>query len=205
MLVRREYNRENAVEYARRWALDRNPLFFNFMGIGGDCTNFVSQCVFAGCCQMNFTDTFGWYYRNQNDRAPAWTGVQFFYNFITQNVGPGPFASEADPTSLELGDIIQLGRRDGTFYHTLIVTGFDGDQYLVSAHTDDSLDRSLDTYSYRMIRYLHIEGVNVEMRECECYDPLLAGEALILCGEEESVPLPEFDVPDTDFGENTTL
>ena len=44
---------ERAVAYARRWALDRNPLFVDFTGQGGNCTNFVSQCVLAGSCVMN--------------------------------------------------------------------------------------------------------------------------------------------------------
>ena len=50
MLITKPYQRERAVEYARRWALDRNPLFADFSGIGGNCTNFVSQCVLAGSC-----------------------------------------------------------------------------------------------------------------------------------------------------------
>ena len=33
------YDRAHAVAYARRWALSRNPLFYDFTGIGGDCTN----------------------------------------------------------------------------------------------------------------------------------------------------------------------
>ena len=85
MFLNKPYNRERAVEYARRWALSRNPLFENFSGIGGDCTNFVSQCVYAGCCQMNYTPDFGWYYVSLNNRAPAWTGVEFFYNFLTSS------------------------------------------------------------------------------------------------------------------------
>ena len=76
MLKEREYERRRALEYARRWAYGRNPLFYNFTGIGGDCTNFISQCLLAGCCVMNCTPTFGWYYRSSSDRAPAWTGVQ---------------------------------------------------------------------------------------------------------------------------------
>ena len=67
MIVYKEYNRARAVEYARRWALSRNPLFTNFAGRGGDCTNFVSQCIYAGTCQMNFTPSFGWYYIDQNE------------------------------------------------------------------------------------------------------------------------------------------
>ena len=42
MLKEREYERRRALEYARRWAYGRNPLFYNFTGIGGDCTNSVS-------------------------------------------------------------------------------------------------------------------------------------------------------------------
>lgn len=36
--VTKEYNRAHAVEYALEWALDRNPLFFDFTDYGGDCT-----------------------------------------------------------------------------------------------------------------------------------------------------------------------
>ena len=36
MLLTRPYFRERAVEYARRWALSRNPLFIDFTGVGGD-------------------------------------------------------------------------------------------------------------------------------------------------------------------------
>ena len=58
MLWTGAYDRERALAYARRWALDRNPLFYNFTTVGGDCTNFVSQCVLAGCCVMNGTPDF---------------------------------------------------------------------------------------------------------------------------------------------------
>lgn len=163
MLVTMEYRRDRAVEYARRWALSRNPLFENFAGIGGDCTNFVSQSVYAGGCVMNYTPTYGWYYRTPTDRAPAWTGVEFFYNFFVSNEGLGPYATETDTSGVELGDVIQLADETGDYYHTLIITGFDGEDILVSAHSNDSLDRSLSTYMYNTARFLHIEGVRIEV------------------------------------------
>ncbi len=43
----KEYNRENAVEYAKIWAYKRNPKYYNFDPVGGDCTSFVSQCLYA--------------------------------------------------------------------------------------------------------------------------------------------------------------
>ena len=36
------YNRTAAVNYARKWALGRNPAYYDFEEIGGDCTNFAS-------------------------------------------------------------------------------------------------------------------------------------------------------------------
>ena len=34
MLITTTYNRKFALEYARRWAFERNPLFYDFAGIG---------------------------------------------------------------------------------------------------------------------------------------------------------------------------
>ena len=60
MLVERRYDRDRALTYAREWAMSRNPLFIDYTGFGGDCTNFVSQCLVAGSCRRNFTPVFGW-------------------------------------------------------------------------------------------------------------------------------------------------
>ena len=42
-----EYDRQSAVEYARTWALGRNPRYKDYDQWGGDCTKFISQCVHA--------------------------------------------------------------------------------------------------------------------------------------------------------------
>ncbi len=189
MLVSLPYNREHAVEYARRWALSRNPLFPDFAGVGGDCTNFVSQAVLAGSCVVNPTRDFGWYYRSPTDRAPAWSGVRYFYEFLTgapdfiaENGGVGPYGSVVTTDRMELGDIIQLANAEGVYYHTLVVTGRDGDDFLISAHTNDALDRPLSTYRYATARYLHIEGVRIAVDNERCFPALLAGEGLdLLC------------------------
>lgn len=155
------YNRDAAVAYARAWAFGRNPLYYDFSDIGGDCTNYASQCLFAGSRQMNFTPTFGWYYLSANDRTASWTGVQYFYDFLIGNEGLGPFAREVTRAQLQLGDFVQLGRENGTFYHTPVVVGFSGAMPLVAAHSYDVFDRPLDDYSYARARYLHIEGVRI--------------------------------------------
>lgn len=155
-----EYNRNNAVAYAREWALSRNPQYFDFHGIGGDCTNFASQCIYAGAGVMNYTRDVGWYYISPNDRAAAWSGVQYLYRFLTTNQGAGPVGRDADLSEIQLGDVIFLsnGQR---LYHTLVVTGFDTDgEILICAHTVDSYMRRLDTYNYVRAYSVHIEYVN---------------------------------------------
>ena len=71
MLIDVTYDREAAISYAAKWAFQRNPKYYDFHGIGGDCTNFVSQCIYAGAKVMNFTPTFGWYYISPDDRTPV--------------------------------------------------------------------------------------------------------------------------------------
>ena len=44
------------------------------------------------------------------------------------------------------------------YYHTLVVTGFSGGVPLVTAHTDDSYMRNLDTYYYDFASGVHILG-----------------------------------------------
>ena len=41
------YNRAAAVLYAHKWAYGRNPRFYDYENLGGDCTNFASQCIYA--------------------------------------------------------------------------------------------------------------------------------------------------------------
>ena len=75
MLATKPYNRARAVEYAQKWALSRNPLFADFTGRGGNCTNFISQAVLAGSCTMNYTPDFGWHYISIENRAPVRSGA----------------------------------------------------------------------------------------------------------------------------------
>lgn len=174
MLATKPYNRENAVAYARKYAFSQNSRFGNFAGIGGNCTNFVSQSIYAGGCEMNYTPTFGWYYISLDERSPSWTGVEFFYNFITSNAGVGPFGRVATQDELEIGDVIQLGRNDEGFYHTLLVVGFDAEDPLVAAQTDNAYARPLSTYEYDFSRFIKILGIRFETPESNaCFEELM--------------------------------
>lgn len=154
----RHYDRRKAVDYARRWALGRNPAYFDFETLGGDCTNFASQCVYAGAGIMNFTPQTGWYYLTAGDRTPSWTAVEYLYRFLTGNRSVGPFAQAVSQHRVHPGDLVQLGNREGVFYHCPVITAVTP-TILVAAHSIDVLDQPLSVYDYDAIRFLHIEGV----------------------------------------------
>ena len=129
---------------------------------------------------MNYTPTFGWYYVSLDDRSPSWTGVQFFYNFITENKDVGPYGKEVTADEIEVGDVIQLGNDQDGFYHTLLVVGFEGEDPLVAAQTDDAFARPLSTYTYDFSRYIKILGVrlNVDITD-DCFESVLGGIAIV--------------------------
>jgi hypothetical protein len=159
-----EYNRKKAVEYAHRWALGRNPKFYDFSDLGGDCTNFTSQVIYTGSGIMNYTPDTGWYYINLNNRAPAWTGVDFLYSFLTKNTTKGPFAEEVDVKDVQPGDIVQLSfEKANDFNHSPVIinTGTipDESNIQIAAHSIDRDYYPLTNYDWEYIRFIHIKGV----------------------------------------------
>ena len=105
---------------------------------------------------------------------------QFFYNFITENAGVGPYGRSASLDEIEIGDVIQLGNNEEGFYHTLLVVGFEGEDPLIAAQTNDAYGRPLSTYEYDFARYIKILGVRLEARiEDDCFESVLEGVAII--------------------------
>ena len=158
-----DYDRKAAVMYAHRWAYGRNPAYYDYEKLGGDCTNFASQCIFAGSGVMNFTPTFGWYYIDANQKAPAWTGVMYLWNFLTpKGVSVGPVGEPCKLEDLCPGEIVQLSFKGEDFQHSPVVVSVGAvptlENTLVAAHSYDADNRPLSTYEFRDIRFLHILG-----------------------------------------------
>ena len=104
-MSREKYNRKEVYEYAKKWAYNRNPKYYNYDKLGGDCTNFSSQCILAGYKQMNYNLKNGWYYIDVNRKSPSWTGVEFLYQFLITNKNIGPKGKEVPIQELELSSI----------------------------------------------------------------------------------------------------
>lgn len=161
------YDRRAVVRYAHRWAYGRNPAFYDYEEVGGDCTNFASQCVFAGSGVMNFTPDLGWYYIDANQKAPAWTGVEYFWNFMTRReISQGPVGVPCELADLRPGDLVQLSFNGEEFQHTPVVVAvrrpvLSLNDVLIAAHSYDADNRPLSTYTFQDIRFLHILGTVV--------------------------------------------
>ena len=155
------YSRQKAVDYAYKWWNGRNPRFYNFDELGGDCTNFVSQCLNYGGIEMDYS-YLGWFYADLNNRSPAWSGVDEFFEYSTKNshaIGVRTKVVTAD--LIEVGDVVQM-RQSGEngFHHTLLVTKIlgktDFDSILLTGHTNDVKDRAISSYNFVDIRFLKV-------------------------------------------------
>ena len=157
-MSKERYNRNAVYEYAKKWAYSRNPKYYNYDPVGGDCTNFASQCIFAGYNEMNYNKDNGWYYINGNNKSPSWTGVEFLYNFLITNKGTGPSGIKTTIDKLDIGDIIQLNFDASRFSHSLVViqNAKTLDKTLVATHTFDTFGKKVSDYNYYNYRCVHI-------------------------------------------------
>lgn len=158
-----EYNRMQVIEYAKKWAFLRNPNYYNFDNVGGDCTSFASQCIYAGSKKMNYTKELGWYYINGNNKSPSWSGVEYLYQFLVKNKSSGPQAIETTQNNIEIGDIVQLSFDGRQFGHTLVIVAIENKYMLsgikIASHTFDSFNKAISEYNFQQIRWLHINKV----------------------------------------------
>lgn len=157
------YDTLAAISYAHHWSYKRNPMYLDFSNLGGDCTNFISQCLYAGSHKMNYTPVTGWFYNDAYERSASWTGVHFLHKFLTTNTSYGPFGKEVPLTHIVPGDIIQLGNEEKGFYHSLIVVDMGEvptyQNVLIATHSLDADYKPLSAFDFATARFIHIEGV----------------------------------------------
>lgn len=162
------YNPGKAVAYAEQYWNTPNPAYPHFTD---DCTNFISQCLYAGGIPMLFSKERGrgWWIRTGKgeDWSYSWTVAHALYLLLKSGGAPMRAVSRSSPDQLEPGDIICYDfDGDGRFQHNTIVVAKDANNMpLVNAHTTDS---SLRYWAYEdstaytpNIRYafFHIRGV----------------------------------------------
>jgi hypothetical protein len=141
------YNRMEAVKYAEIWWDGHNkkyPLYAN------DCTNFISQCLYAGEFPMAGYPNMaaGWWYKNFNSSSYSWR-VANTLRWYLPGAQTGIRGIEVnDQKELSLGDIILYDfEGDGRWNHCTMVVSKDKDgDPLVNAHTQNSRKRYWSYY-----------------------------------------------------------
>ena len=136
------YNRIAAVNYANEWWSSFNPAFPVFQD---DCTNFISQCLYAGGAPMWGMPNRerGWWMIGLQERWSFSWSVAHSLRWYLETSKQGLRATRVyDVSQLELGDVIFYDfQGDGRIDHSTIVTSIrEGGPY-VNAHTMNSADR----------------------------------------------------------------
>lgn len=139
-----KYAMKYALVYNNRWASDASG-----SGGGGDCTNFISQCLFAGGWSMIGStirqDPGAWYNYDpttRSDRSYSWGGATPMYRFldITDR------AHRCSRIDLAAGDIISCyDKNAGQYTHNVMVTFVNPKNYdcWVCYHSHDTLNASI--------------------------------------------------------------
>ncbi|MBC7412462.1 MAG: amidase domain-containing protein [Bacteroidia bacterium] len=153
------YNRAAAIAYAATYAITPNVAYQDFSSgcsyCGGDCTNFLSQCMLAGGWEQQFykaSSASAWWYGKSTNSvgfkggfSGIWPSAQkmgFFLKKLTSRVTRVTDLSQITP-----GDPVMMVAPNGNAYHALIVTqkATNGDLYL-SCHTSNRLNNHMSNY-----------------------------------------------------------
>ena len=123
------YNRMAAVSYANTYAMSPNTAYYYFPGgaVGKDCTNFVSQCLYAGNIPMHSGTLYGtncWYYTSSSNYSSCWTVAKHLQTYLHATYGMIN-STITNYNNCAYGDLIQLLKSSNEAYHSMIITGFD--------------------------------------------------------------------------------
>ncbi|WP_066923893.1 amidase domain-containing protein [Murdochiella massiliensis] len=156
--------------YMERWAYDRNPAYLDVSPYGGDCANYASQIQRAGGARFDTSGNMSqnWFYYNstpETGRSYSWTSASSLHEYLKTNSSGGMKGSRywihLYGQWLKVGDIVFLYRRTSSGNksqpcHTLTTSSPDSgaDNFLVTAHTVDCLDRPISRYSSAMYNKL---------------------------------------------------
>lgn len=179
------FDREGAVRYADKYAglalslgkdNNYNTRYKNMRDAGGDCTNYVSQCLAdkeGGKLPMDGA----WFYlrdRRGGEGSQAWVRAHTFADWIIYNgrgkrAARGNFCEVNNPTSefpagairdLQKGDVIGYGKRGGYVEHLAIVVGKDSKGYpLINSHSVDRFHCPWDI-GYDKTTIFHLLKIN---------------------------------------------
>lgn len=160
----------NAVKYAMQYALNPNPDYRYFLIYGrdgGDCANFLSQCLRAGGSPMKVDSRNPWWYNNNGTKtvknhtfSVSWSLAHSLYWYLKRNQANNLYGAKGLEVEslgmLELGDVIFFENNKGSIYHSAIVTSFIDKYPLISHHSPEVFNIPFKTWNAAKIHFLKI-------------------------------------------------
>ena len=124
----------------------------------GDCANFVSQCLYAGGKAMKGTpgskssaeNTSNWFSSGKTQNilnvSSTWRGADSFKWYWMDHSESYKKFTAVDSTSWNYGytgDAVSLLNSNGRAMHTMLITGYNNPDFILSAHTSSTNSASL--------------------------------------------------------------
>jgi len=179
----KRFNREQAIAYSNKYAgiawgagnnNRYNRKYRDYTGIGGDCTNFVSQVIGDPTEGGGIPMTHGWRYGARSGGSVSWVRTDQFKSFVLHSgygrlVARGTYADimkNAERTKnasfhgMLPGDLIAY-EMDGDIDHFAVYMGLDDNGYpLVNCHTADRYRAPFDLGWDKNTRYWLIHMID---------------------------------------------
>lgn len=131
------YDPSAAASYATKYAYSYNPNYTSYKGRGGDCANFVSQCLYYG----GISKTSNW-----KPDSYQWINCGGLKSFLCSTLGCS-IISQPSASQISVGDVMYYN--NGA--HVCIVSSIDNGVPKVCGHTADtkngSYKQGYSTYS----------------------------------------------------------
>lgn len=111
-----------------------NPAYRSFASSGGDCANYVSQCLYAGGMDMITSGTYPWYYKSYSFFSDAWINCVKHTNHFKNR---GNYVSSPTKEDVFPGTAVYYGSSHVTFCvglnsaGTPVINGHTTDRYRV--------------------------------------------------------------------------
>lgn len=162
-----KYNRVSAVNYAIKYAVNpnKNYKYFELVnGNGGDCTNFVSQCLKAGGATMDNNNIRPWWYMS-GKASICWGVAHSLYWYLKMNQSTNRNIIKGievnDVEELEIGDLIFYENYKNTIFHAAIITSIidvsGKKEPRISQHSYNQLNETYKkNYDYKKEHFLKI-------------------------------------------------
>ncbi len=187
---RSAYNSNGAVNWAKKYWQKYSDEFVN-LGVqeweGGDCTNFVSQCLRAGGAENDTKGSFKWYYIKKGssggknmDFSWTWSTARGLNSILLGNYRKNEFGPKGTEKTIlgdsnytgELGEYINTGdviqyefSSSAGIKHSAIIVGMvyntAAKRYepVIATHSFDSWNLPWTKDAYKT-HFIHITGVN---------------------------------------------